>query len=135
MDLHCTLIEGFDYLDLYCTMTIEVWLKSNTHVDSRLLELLNACTMKLAQRSIELKVRNGILEYPSFFSEYINVAISRRASDQRFGLIYICTYSVHVCLRALKIMNGTWRLLLSHRKITARHGKTLPHSIAYSGDR
>ena len=56
--------RGLHHLDLYCTLFIEVWLKSNIQFDCRYLELLNACIIGLVL--IVLNVRDGTeSKYPS----------------------------------------------------------------------
>ena len=58
--------RGLHHLDLYCTLIIQAWRKSNIHFDCRNLELLNACKPSLV--FIALNVRGETeSKYPSFF--------------------------------------------------------------------
>ena len=50
--------KGLHHLDPYCTLINEALLKSKMHFDSRYLEFINACLLKLV--NILLNMRNGI---------------------------------------------------------------------------
>ena len=66
---HFWMLVTFQYrelhhLDMYCTLSIEAWLKSNIHFDCRILELCNACIIGLV--FIVLNDRGGTeSKYPS----------------------------------------------------------------------
>ena len=49
--------RGLYHLDMYCTLIIQAWLKSNIHFGCRYLELWNACIISLV--FIVLNVRDG----------------------------------------------------------------------------
>ena len=65
--------RGLYHLDMYCTLIIEAWLKSNIHFYCRYLEIWSACIISLV--FIVLNVRDGTKsKYPSIiFSEYISL--------------------------------------------------------------
>ena len=53
-------------MELYCTLTIETWLKSNMHFECKYLELLNASIFRLVFSV--LNVRDGLeSKYPLMF--------------------------------------------------------------------
>ena len=56
--------RGFNHFELYCTLTIEVWLKLTIHFDCRYLELLNACIFSLVFIVLNARDRNKS-KYPS----------------------------------------------------------------------
>ena len=49
--------KGLHHSDIYSTLIIELWLKSNIYFDCRHLELCNACIVSLV--FIVLNVRDG----------------------------------------------------------------------------
>ena len=64
--------RGLHHLDMYCTLIIEVWLKSNIHFDCRYLGLWYTCIVSLVL--IVLNVRDGIeSKYPSIVFLSINM--------------------------------------------------------------
>ena len=62
--------RGLNHLGLYCTSTVEAWLKLYIHFDI-IIELINACIFSLV--FIVLNLRDGIeSKYPlNVFSEYM----------------------------------------------------------------
>ena len=56
--------RGLNHLELYCTLTIKAWLKSDINFDCRYLELLNACIFSLVVIVLNVRDRNES-KYPS----------------------------------------------------------------------
>ena len=56
--------SGCNHSKLYCSLTIEAWLKLNMYFECRYLKLWNACVPNLVY--IELNISDGIdSKYPS----------------------------------------------------------------------
>ena len=73
--------RGLLYLDMYCTLIIEAWLKSNIHFDCRYQELWNACIISLV--FIVLNVRDGIeSKYPSIV--FLSIIQKDKSQCMRF---------------------------------------------------
>ena len=53
-------------LELYCTLTMQAWLKVNMHFNNRYLELFNACILKKKKKQHSNNVRNRIKYIISF---------------------------------------------------------------------
>ena len=65
--------RGLHHLDMYCTLIIEAWLKSNIHFDCRYLEIWNACIISFV--FIVFNVRDGTeSKYPSIVFIYWNLS-------------------------------------------------------------
>ena len=61
--------RGLNHLELYCTLTIEAWLKLNIHFDRGYLELYNACIISLVFNCTEsyLEIEMNLNIIPLFF--------------------------------------------------------------------
>ena len=71
--------RGLHHLDMYCTLIIEVWLKSNIHFECRYLELWNTCIITLF--FIVSNVRDGTeSKYPSIV--FLSILLSFTCSPQ-----------------------------------------------------
>ena len=82
--------RGLLPLDMYCTLTIEVLLKSNIHFDWRYLKLWNACIISLV--FIVLNVRDWTeSNYPSivFLSIYSLIQSTHLGKSTNANLIHV----------------------------------------------
>ena len=62
--------RGLHHLDMYCTLIIEAWLKSNIHFDSKYLELWNKCIIGLVFIVLIVRVELNLNILQLFFWVY-----------------------------------------------------------------
>ena len=94
--------RGLLHLDMYCTLIIEAWLKSNIHFNCRYLELWNACIISLV--FIVLNVRDGTeSKYPSIVFLSIYYFIRNKSKYSLWRLNVSCMSFPWTCFRCFDV--------------------------------